>query len=480
MSQSTSGWPADPPRVLAFVCDADSMIESTATQSEYSQCLTPGHRLLDLLSSSREPDLPGLWNEMAGSGIHIQSEVQLTLFDGQPPFMMLFHAIPLHYGKDEGKFLATLCSGFRPVSAGPDEVLRCRAVLNTAVDSIITIDSRGIISSVNPATEKMFGYPENELMGRNISLLMPEPYAGEHDTYLSRYLETGKASIIGSGRRVSGQKKNGEEFPVHLAVSEFTVRGHHFFTGILRDLTELEQAQRQLLQSTRLAAIGQMVTGLAHESRNALQRAQACMDMLSLDLQNAPEQLNLARRATTALQDLHRLYEEVRGYAAPIHLEYRDCLLSSIWRKEWENLAAARKDKDIRLIESVDSQDLRCQVDVHRVEQVFRNVLENAIQACETVGTITVCCTPGELKGNPVVQISIRDTGVGMTPQTAQQIFEPFFTTRQRGTGLGMAIVQRIMQAHGGTVSAAPGESGGAEIIITLPTQPAVRNGVRS
>jgi signal transduction histidine kinase len=182
-------------------------------------------------------------------------------------------------------------------------------------------------------------------------MLMPEPYRSQHDGYIANYLRTRKPSIIGVGRRVTGRRKNGTEFPVHLAVSEFTVRGEQYFTGIVRDLTELERVQKQLLQAERLAAIGQMVTGLAHESRNALQRAQACLDMLSLDLQDQKEQLDLARRATTALQDLHRLYEEVRGYAAPIHLEFRECDLAAIWHKEWENLAAARKGKQIELVD---------------------------------------------------------------------------------------------------------------------------------
>ena len=218
-------------------------------------------------------------------------------------------------------------------------------------------------------------------------MLMPEPYRSEHDNYVADYLATRKPSIIGVGRRVTGRRKDGSEFPIHLAVSEFTVRGEQYFTGIIRDLTELERVQKQLLQAERLAAIGQMVTGLAHESRNALQRAQACLDMLSLDLQDKRNSLDLARRATTALQDLHRLYEEVRSYAAPIHLEFRECDLATIWHKEWENLAAARKGKVIELIDADDSQPLNCEVDVHRIEQVMRNILENAIYACGTEGT---------------------------------------------------------------------------------------------
>jgi PAS domain S-box-containing protein len=326
----------------------------------------------------------------------------------------------------------------------------------------------------------MFGYGIQELLGNNINVLMPEPDRSQHDSYVARYIETRKPSIIGIGRRVTGRRKDGGEFPAHLAVSEFAVRGKQYFTGIIRDLSELERVQKQLLQVERLAAIGQMVTGLAHESRNALQRAQACLDMLSLDLKENQEQLDLARRATMALQDLYRLYEEVRGYAAPIHLEFRECDLKTIWHKEWENLAAARKGKHIELVDAPDSQHLNCEVDVHRVEQVMRNILENAIHACGTKGTITVSCKEAQCATDPAVMITIADDGSGMTQEIANQIFEPFFTTKQKGTGLGMAIVHRIMTAHGGSVMARPLEHGGSQIVLLFPRRAAIRNAVRS
>lgn len=468
------------PRLLAFVCDEDSRILSSATMKGNCFDLAEGRRLLDFVSDSDTTSPEEHWIELVTSGFSIHAEVHVNLAAGSPPQLMLFHAMALHFGPDEGKFLVTLCSGFRPVSAGPDEVARSRAVLNTAVDTIITIDSSCRICSINPAAERMFGYEVRELIGKNINMLMPEPYRSQHDGYIANYLRTRKPSIIGVGRRVTGRRKNGTEFPVHLAVSEFTVRGEQYFTGIVRDLTELERVQKQLLQAERLAAIGQMVTGLAHESRNALQRAQACLDMLSLDLQDQKEQLDLARRATTALQDLHRLYEEVRGYAAPIHLEFRECDLAAIWHKEWENLAAARKGKQIELVDSADSQPLCCEVDVHRFEQVMRNILENAIHACGTEGRISVRCRESLYAAQPAAMITIEDNGTGMTPEVAAQIFEPFFTTKQKGTGLGMAIVHRILTAHHGAITAQPLKSGGTQIVLHIPRRTTIRNEVRS
>jgi PAS domain S-box-containing protein len=378
----------------------------------------------------------------------------------------------------------------------PHEIALGRAVLGAAVDAIITIDIMGHMHSVNPAACRMFGFSPEEMLGRNISMLMPEPYRSEHDQYLSNYKQTGKRTIIGIGRRVRGRRSSGEEFPIHLAVSEFQVGSRVYFTGMIRDLSELDHVQKQLLQSERLAAIGQMVTGLAHESRNALQRAQACLDMLSLDLEHVPDQLDLARRAATALQQLHRLYEEVRGYAAPIHLEFRRCRLSTIWRKEWDHLERSREGTRISLCEENtpltespegpsegstrgDSAPDVCEVDVHRMEQVFRNILENAIHACHNDGKVTIHCFAAQLEGQPAVQLTISDTGSGLSEEAAAQIFEPFFTTKQKGTGLGMAIVHRIISAHDGQISAAPKLSGGTEIRILLPRSPAKRNKFR-
>ncbi len=467
--------------LLAFVCDRESRIKSLAVNAGLSADFSEGNSLLEAITlSGSSSDLQQLWLEMINGRFSIQGEADVLLTSNGPPLRMLFHAMPLHKGTDEGMFLVTLCSGVQVISAGPGEVARCRAVLETAVDSIVTINATGIICSVNPAVVRMFGYPETELIGQNVSMLMPEPYKREHDSYISRYLETRIPSIIGVGRQVVGRKKNGREFPAHLAVSEFTVRDVRFFTGIIRDLSELERVQKLLLQSERLAAIGQMVTGLAHESRNALQRAQACLDMLSLDLQNSPEQLDLARRATTALQDLHRLYEEVRSYAAPIHLEYRPCELSTIWKKEWENLATVRRDRMIQLIEAEGNQTISCEVDVHRMEQVFRNILENAIHACGETGVITIRSSITEWQGEPAGRIAVQDNGVGMTPEIAQHVFEPFFTTKQKGTGLGMAIVNRIITAHAGFVSAGILTLKGAEIVLIVPLRMPIRNAVRS
>jgi PAS domain S-box-containing protein len=347
---------------------------------------------------------------------------------------------------------------------------RMRAILETAVDGIITIDSRGHIESFNPAAERMFGYSAAEVLGRNVSLLMTSPNREEHDEYLRRYLHTGERRIIGIGREVIAQRKDGSTFPVDLSVSEVFHDGS-LFMGIVRDVTEKKLVEERAMQSQRLAAIGQMVTGLAHESRNALQRSQACLELLALELEGQPEALALVARVQKAQDHLHHLYEEVRGYAAPLKLHLKPCDLSEIWHETWSHLEVMRKGKDVTLRHEA-AIDLCCQVDRHAIAQVFRNILENAIVACREPGEIVIRAAESVLNGAPAVCVSLRDTGPGLNAEQRKRIFEPFYTTKTQGTGLGMAIAKRIVDSHGGRIDVGNPASG-AEIVVTLPRRSA-------
>ncbi len=237
-----------------------------------------------------------------------------------------------------------------------------------------------------------------------------------------------------------------------------------------QDVTEQRIAVERALQSERLAAIGQTVAGLAHESRNAFQRSQACLELLELELAGRLDELELVARIQRALNHLHRLYEEVREYAAPINLDYQSCDLAQLWRDAWMHLEVIRHDKQIQLHEEISGVDLKCVVDWFAIGQVFRNVLENAIAACGEHGEIRVRCRAWADDGVDWVQIGINDSGPGIDPAVADKVFEAFFTTRNKGTGLGMAITRRIVEAHGGSIALGDPDQG-AEFIITLPRQ---------
>ena len=368
---------------------------------------------------------------------------------------------------------------------------KLEGILNSAVDSIITIDTRGIVESVNPATERIFGYSRAEIVGNNVNMLMPNPDRDLHDTYLSNYVETGIKKIIGIGRTVTGQRKDGSTFPMHLAVSEIALSDGRLFTGIIRDISDLKQAEKdlaeanrqleqrvkeielaqdKLVQSERLAAIGQMMAGLAHESRNALQKSHACLSNLALDVQNMPESLELVGKVQFSLDHLHALLEEVRNYAAPIILEKNLSSMVSLVQETWNQIKETNPAANTHQfnIESATDVPERISMDRIRIGQVVRNLLENAVAACgDEPGRVTVELSVDYERNGILVKFS--DSGMGIPKENLMQIFEPFFTTKTKGTGLGLAICRRIMDAHRGLIWAENAPAGNAAFYIALP-----------
>lgn len=356
------------------------------------------------------------------------------------------------------------------------------AVLDTAVDAIVTINARGLVMHVNRAFQRLFGFEPVEVIGQNVSMLMPDPDRSSHDGYLEHYHTTRRASIIGIGRQVMAQRKDGVLFPVDLAVSEVRIGEQVLYTGILRDMTErkqveddLRQAQMQLIQSERLAAIGQMMTGIAHESRNALQRSRACLDMLDLDLESAPEQRDLVRRSRSALVELQTLHEEVRGYAAPIHLDRSYQSIYKLCLEAWNHLEPIWKPSEVKIALHFESViDVLC--DRHRLVQVFRNIFENALAVAPRMSQVVVETKQIQRANKLYIQVNVTDQGSGLTQEQRSHIFDPFYTTKTKGTGLGMAICRRIMDAHDGSIEVGELEKSdlcplGATITIELPVR---------
>jgi hypothetical protein len=231
----------------------------------------------------------------------------------------------------------------------------------------------------------------------------------------------------------------------------------------IRDVSERKRAEERMLQAERLAAIGETMTALAHESRNALQRSFACLEMLSLEVEDRPAAMDLLRRAQKAQEQLRQLYEEVRQWAAPVNVQLQRVDLSDLWRESWLHVKQVHAGKQIRLLESL-TGDLHCRVDPSKLGQVFRNIFENAIEVSPDLGVIELCCSP---IGVDEISIRILDQGPGLTAVQLARAFEPFFTTKTKGTGLGLAITKRIVQAHQGKIVAS--SPGGACFELTLP-----------
>jgi PAS domain S-box-containing protein len=239
------------------------------------------------------------------------------------------------------------------------------------------------------------------------------------------------------------------------------------------DVTEARLAAEQLLQASRLATIGEMYAGLAHESRNALQRLRVCTDMLADHVSHQPTAAGLLERSQRAQEDLQQLFDEVRSFASPIVLERTKCRVASLWREGWSLLQVQRRGRRTELVDDACDPQLAIEADRFRMVQIFRNIFENALAACPDPVLIRIQCRETELEGVPAVEITVEDNGPGFSPAALQRAFEPFFTTKSTGTGLGLAIVRRIVEAHSGRAAATGGERGGARLCLTLPRQAA-------
>lgn len=317
----------------------------------------------------------------------------------------------------------------------------------------------------SPFAERVTGYSASEVLAR----------AGRALPALDRLLgPIGELVDRGSGgERVAGFEKpivcidGSSRWIVWNARRLDDFEGGPAVLAVGQDITELKRAQDRALQAERLAAIGQMVAGLAHESRNALQRSQACLEMLAYRLEDRPEALELASGIQAAQDDLQRLYEEVRTYAAPLALDRRECRLGEVLRGAWGQLEWSLRGRDARLVEAGEGDD-SCLADGHRLGQVFRNILDNSIAACHDPVVVTAEWSRAVLDDRPAIRVALRDNGPGLSPEQRRNLFEPFFTTKTQGTGLGMPIARRIVEAHRGSIEA--GTRGpGAEIVITLP-----------
>ena len=345
-----------------------------------------------------------------------------------------------------------------------------RTLVEAAPCMIVIIRPDQSVLYFSPFAERLTGYCAAEVLGKDyLSLFIDEP-------------EVRDAIARDIDRVLAGEPSLGLEHPIrckdgtrrHLVWNRQALSDYEGGEAILcvgQDVTSLIHAQEKSLQAERLAAIGQMMTGLAHESGNALARSQACLEMLALEVRDQPEALDLIDRIQRAQNHLQQLYEEVRSYAAPLKLERESWDVALSWRQAWENLLVRREGRDAQMYEACDGVSRKCAIDLFRLEQVFRNILENTLAACTDPVRVTIRCTDAQLANRPALRVSVRDNGPGLTPEQARRIFEPFYTTKTKGTGLGMAIAKRIVEGHGGRIAVGRAGAPGAEIIITLPQE---------
>lgn len=355
-----------------------------------------------------------------------------------------------------------------------------RSIMATVPDAMVVIDERGVILSFSAAARRLFGYSETDVVGRNISMLMPGSDRDRHDDYIRRYRATGERRIIGIGRIVIGQKADGTEFPLELAVGETINEGHRIFTGFIRDLTEQQQAefklkslQSELIHISRVSAMGTMASTLAHELNQPLTAItnylEASLGLVDQDLTGNRDMIReaIAESASEALRAgaiVRRLREFVsRGDIA----RRREDLAQLIEEASRLALIGAR-ERGIRAFFNL-SQDARHVVaDRVQIQQVLVNLLRNAIDAIgdRPVRDVTVTTAP---EGEDRVRVSVADSGPGIASDARDRLFEAFTSTKENGMGLGLSICRTIVEAHGGRIWAEDAPAGGAAFHFTLP-----------
>ncbi len=363
-----------------------------------------------------------------------------------------------------------------------------QAIHAAAVDAIITIDEFGIVESINPATEKMFGFAAKEIIGQNIKMLMPDPFRSEHDQYLANFRESGIPKIIGIGRGVVGKKKNGESFPIHLAVSEVSISNRRFFTGIVRDISdlkavearleqlneeleqrvadrtqELEEAQASLVRSERLAMLGQVSGGIAHEIRNPLNAVKTSAYFLlnakDLPAEKVTEHLERIDRQVTSINNVITALSDVARLPKP---DFHSIDAMRCIRKI---LSTTMFPENVRTVIQPNDNTPLVVADENQIEIAFRNLIRNARDAMPDGGQLTVATFVEDEE----IGFCVSDTGIGISADALERITEPLYSTKARGMGLGLAITRSIVEKNHGRLEFESEIGEGTKVTIVLP-----------
>jgi two-component system, LuxR family, sensor kinase FixL len=340
---------------------------------------------------------------------------------------------------------------------------RWRSIIDSAVDGIIVIDQHGRIEAFNPAAERLFGHTEAEVIGRNVNILMPSPYHEEHDRYLSRYLATGTARIIGIGREVTARRKDGTTFPVHLSVGQFTLGGEPRFTGILHDLTARVAMEERLRERASLARLGEMAAVIAHEVRNPLAGIRGAMQTIEGRLTADSREAVVVKEILSRIDSLNEMMKDLLLFARPPQPRPTPTEIPSLVRMTANLLSQDPAFGGVHVDVIGSAQPIP--VDAELLKIVFQNLLINSAEAMRGQGRIRVAVHTAD----GACVIAFADSGPGMPPEVQDQIFTPFFTTKARGSGLGLPTAKRLIEAQNGQIFIECPPSGGTTVTVRLP-----------
>ena len=362
---------------------------------------------------------------------------------------------------------------------------RLQSILETAPDAIIVIDERGLIESYSSAAQRLFGFTAEEAIGRNVSLLMPSPYRERHDGYLRHYLETGERRIIGIGRVVVGQRKDGNTFPMELAVGEVVANGRRLFTGFIRDLTErqlhesrMQELQAELLHMSRLSDVGQMASAMAHELNqpltailNYVQAARRILQSKAMEI--PPKAADAMDKAVSQASRASAIVQNLRNFIQKGDTERRIEDLNKVVGEATALGLVGAKETGVSVRVDLSAAPLSVFVDKIQIQQVVFNLVRNSIEAMTESPPprhLLVSTVPMESEADgTMAEVSVSDTGPGLAPEIQAQLFQPFQTTKAKGMGLGLSICRSIIDAHGGRLQAMPNAERGVTFRFTIP-----------
>jgi two-component system sensor kinase FixL len=340
---------------------------------------------------------------------------------------------------------------------------RWRAIVDSAVDGIIVIDARGLIEAFNAAAVRMFGYEERDVLGRNVSLLMPSPFREQHDAYIERYLATGEQKIIGIGREVTGLKKDGSTFPVHLSVGEILIEGERKFTGILHDLTQRVRMETRLREQAALTILGEMAAVVAHEVKNPLTGIRGAIQVIGGRLPAGSKDAAIVRDIVARIDALNELMKDLLLFARPPQLHVGSVDLAALAKVVADLVRQDPALNDIHIDVAGGAPPILG--DPELIKIVLQNLLLNAAHAMHGHGTIDVSISCD----TATCAVAVRDAGPGIPPDIRERLFTPFFTTKARGTGLGLVTARRLVETHGGTIAIDCPPEGGTMVTVKFP-----------
>ena len=367
-------------------------------------------------------------------------------------------------------------------------------LLDAAVDAIILIDHLGRIRLLNRSAEKLLGYQAHEMIGQNVSMLMPTDVAANHNGYIENYINGGQPKIIGFGRVVNAQRKDGATVPVELTVGDVKIEGRHFFVGILRDVSqrlaidkEVQQQREALAHASRISVMGEMAAGIAHEMNQPLSAilnySNAAINVLrssALSKQASSEQEMSCERLEGILKKVGdqayragQIIQGFRNFVKHKEVNKKPERLSILIAEALELMALDTRWMDIHFeLDEAEFGQALVQVDAIQIQQVLVNLLRNALDAIELTKNEMAekqVCLSLSAESQSFLGISVSDTGDGVDDTVQQELFEPFATTKESGMGMGLAICNSIIRSHGGVLRVAPSRLGGATFTFTLP-----------